>query len=49
MTRDGTRAVREFPLDGLAENPEFLSDSPVAATSRRCTRSRRRWKMSSFR
>lgn len=25
MTRDGTRAAREFPLDGLADNPEFLS------------------------
>jgi fluoroquinolone transport system ATP-binding protein len=25
MTCDGTRASREFPLDGLANNPEFLS------------------------
>lgn len=25
MTCDGTRAIREFPLAGLADNPEFLS------------------------
>ena len=25
MTSDGTRAIREFPLDGLADNSEFLS------------------------
>src|SRR3990170_3976824 len=25
MTCDGTRAIREFPLDGLADNTEFLS------------------------
>lgn len=25
MTSDGARAVREFPLDGLGENPEFQS------------------------
>ena len=25
MTCDGTRAAREFALDGLADNPEFLS------------------------
>lgn len=25
MMREGTRAAHEFPLDGLADNPEFLS------------------------
>ena len=29
VTRDGTRAVREFPLDGLAEEPGVSVDSPL--------------------